>query len=126
MWTFGESLRRLRESRKLSQTELGKILGKTQTTIASYENGKNKPGPDTINKIADYFSVTSDYLLGRSSDPVQYTKEEERFIKDAEKFYTVNEMKEKYKLYSDSGEPLTDKEIEDAIKYVLFRRSMKS
>lgn len=123
--TFGEVLRKLRESKRLSQTELGKILGKTQSTIANYEKGKLKPGSDTINKIADYFMVSSDYLLGRSSDPVQYTYEEQQFIKDAERFYTINEIKEKYNLISDDERPLTDKEIEDAINYVIYRRARK-
>ena len=36
------------------------------TTISSYETGKNLPPPDKLIALADYFGVTTDYLLGRS------------------------------------------------------------
>jgi len=42
----------------------------SQSTIALYETGDRKPDPDTINKIADFFDVSTDYLLGRSDDTV--------------------------------------------------------
>jgi transcriptional regulator with XRE-family HTH domain len=126
MYSFGEILKKLRQGKKMSQTEMAKVLGKTQSSIAYYEKNEKKPGPEIINKIADYFSVTTDYLLGRSSDPVQYSSQEAQFIKDAGNSYTVDDLKKKYKLIADDGEPITDEELEEAVRYVLIRRRMKN
>ena len=61
---FGERLRDLRKKRKLTQTELGKKIGKCESTIRKYEAGIVEPNIESILKIADFFNVTTDYLLG--------------------------------------------------------------
>jgi len=66
---FSSRLKYLREKKDLSQLELGKILNLTQQTINNYENGKREPNQEILQKIADYFKVSVDYLLGRSDDP---------------------------------------------------------
>lgn len=63
---FAERLTELRKEKGLTQDELGKILGFRDSTISQYETGKRKPDQETLTKIADYFDVTTDYLLGRS------------------------------------------------------------
>lgn len=55
----------LRKQRGLSQTALGNVLGVTRSTICQYESGKRQPDNDTLIKLADYFGVSTDYLLGR-------------------------------------------------------------
>ncbi|MHC5217970.1 helix-turn-helix domain-containing protein [Enterococcus sp. LJL128] len=62
---FGEILKALRKKKRLTQKELADILFLEQTTISSYENGKIQPTAKTINDIANFFDVSSDYLLGR-------------------------------------------------------------
>lgn len=64
---FANRLRELRKEKKLSQTELGKILNLAQRTISSYENGERFPDAFTLNTIADYFGVSIDYLLCRTT-----------------------------------------------------------
>lgn len=66
---FGKKLRELREHKGLSQEELGKVLNKTKNNISQYETGKREPDLDTLNKIADFFNVSVDYLLGRTENP---------------------------------------------------------
>jgi transcriptional regulator with XRE-family HTH domain len=44
--------------------ELGRVLGCGESTISMYENGKRQPDNETLKKIADYYGVTIDYLLG--------------------------------------------------------------
>jgi transcriptional regulator with XRE-family HTH domain len=66
MATFGERLRLLREERKMAQKEIASLLGLTYSAIGKYETDLNKPLPDAINKLADFFQVSSDFLLGRS------------------------------------------------------------
>jgi transcriptional regulator with XRE-family HTH domain len=58
-------LKELRETRKISQQKLAKQLGVTQSTVAMWENGKNKPEHGTLTKIADFFGVSIDSLIGR-------------------------------------------------------------
>ncbi len=62
---FGKNLRTLRLSEKMSQDELGKKLGVCNQTVSFWEIGKREPDLDTLVKIADYFQVSTDYLLGK-------------------------------------------------------------
>ena len=63
----GEILAELRNDRELSQKELGRVLHIGGGTISCYERGSSLPNSDRIAQIADYFHVTTDYLLGRTS-----------------------------------------------------------
>ncbi len=62
---FGDILKKLRTSKKLSQSKLSQDLGLSSSTIGMYEQGRRFPDQTTLTKIADYFDVTTDYLLGR-------------------------------------------------------------
>lgn len=64
---FGDILKSLRKQKRLTQKELADILFVEQTTISSYEKGKIQPTAKIISQLADYFEVSSDYLLGRPS-----------------------------------------------------------
>ena len=61
-------LKELRKQRNLTQKDLAKILGVYPQSVGYYENNINKPDPDMLIKIADYFQVSVDYLLGREDD----------------------------------------------------------
>ncbi|MBO8138365.1 MAG: helix-turn-helix domain-containing protein [Desulfotomaculum sp.] len=67
MASFGERLAQLRKEKGLSQSRLASLLKLGQSTIAMYERNKREPDTATINKLADFFGVSVDYLLGRSS-----------------------------------------------------------
>ncbi len=62
-------LKELRKKKGLSQLRLATELNTTQNTISRYENGEREPGIAELLKIADYFNVSVDYLLGRTDDP---------------------------------------------------------
>lgn len=61
---FGENLKKLRKSRNLSQKALGAKVGLSKAVISKYENGMSYPSFDVLIRIAQYFGVTTDYLLG--------------------------------------------------------------
>lgn len=61
-------LKELRKQHNLTQKDLAKILGVYPQSVGYYENNINKPDPDMLIKIADYFQVSVDYLLGREDD----------------------------------------------------------
>ncbi|OOR26177.1 helix-turn-helix domain-containing protein [Bacillus cereus] len=63
---IGENLRKLRKKQKLTMKELGQKLNLAESTISGYENGNRKPDYETLNKFADFFEVSTDYLLGRN------------------------------------------------------------
>lgn len=64
---FGERLRRLRQEKDMSQEDLARTLGYTKTAISQYELGKRTPDYATLNRIAEYFDTSADYLLGRTT-----------------------------------------------------------
>lgn len=68
MSTFGERLKELRKEKRLTQKQLAQILFIDDTSISKYENGKNGPENVILNQIADYFEVSTDYLLGRDEN----------------------------------------------------------
>ena len=67
MAQFGELLAELRQDRKLTQKDLARILFVTPGTISNYENNAHFPDVEKLMELADFFGVTTDYLLGRSS-----------------------------------------------------------
>ena len=62
-------LKELRKKKGASQEEVAIFLEITQQAYANYERGARNPDPDMLSKIADYFGVSVDYLLGRSDNP---------------------------------------------------------
>ncbi|MCL2556742.1 MAG: helix-turn-helix domain-containing protein [Firmicutes bacterium] len=62
---FAQRLVELRTQSDFSQRDLSKEISIPQSTIANWESGRFEPSFDTLIKIADYFDVTTDYLLGR-------------------------------------------------------------
>ena len=68
MNTFSKRLKELRRDRRLTQKELGKALFIDDTSISKYENEKAMPENELLQRIADYFGVSIDYLLGRSNE----------------------------------------------------------
>lgn len=55
----------LRKRQKLNQKQLGSIIGVAQNTISNWETGKREPDHESLKKMADFFGVSVDYLLGR-------------------------------------------------------------
>lgn len=66
MANFGERLKLLREEKQITQKDLAKILSLANSTVSQYESNKRDPDSTTLQKLADYFNVTLDFLLGRS------------------------------------------------------------
>lgn len=66
MSIFGQRLTDLRKERGLTQTNLGAYLGLSRSCIQGYENEGKEPNYTNLSRIADYFDVSADYLLGRS------------------------------------------------------------
>lgn len=90
MPTFKERIKQLRLEKDLTMKELGEILGYSESTISLYESGKREPkNAEDYIKIADYFNVSLDYLLGRLNK---------------KEFLNISEEVEKYKTNGHQGQ----------------------
>lgn len=70
---------RIREIRKrcgLTMKELGDRVGVGESTISQYETGKRQPDYEILLRIADYFGVSVDYLLGKEKTPAETGRRE--------------------------------------------------
>lgn len=65
---LGLRIKELRKEKGLRQSELATTLHVSQQAVGSWETGRTVPGADTLNVLADYFNVTTDYLLGRPEE----------------------------------------------------------
>ena len=101
---IGLRIRELRKQKRMSQTELAKSAGVSQTTVTAWETGKAEPSSSAVARLADIFNVTTDYLLGRPNK--QGTKKDDVELSDDDVIMTWR------------GKPLSDEDRE------LIRRIM--
>lgn len=101
---IGQRIRDLRKKKRMSQTELAKSAGVSQTTVTAWETGKAEPSSSAVARLADIFNVTTDYLLGRPNK--QETKKDDVELSDDDVIMTWR------------GKPLSDEDRE------LIRRIM--
>lgn len=59
-----ERIKELRSEKNLSQAQIASVLGIDRSNYSKYELGKLEPGNDMLIKLAKFYSVTTDYLLG--------------------------------------------------------------
>lgn len=101
-------LKELRIEKNLTQTKLAENFGITYSNIGEWERGKSEPSIEMIIKLADFFNVSIDYLVGREGDfgnvtvsspaTEELTYREQRLL-DA--FKKLSEL-EQYKLIDDA------------------------
>lgn len=65
MEKFHEKLKVLRKNKGLKQQEIAELLGVKRNSYSDWENGKCKPNYEKLEKIADFFGVSLDWLFGR-------------------------------------------------------------
>lgn len=88
MFDFGQHLKSLRLSHKITQKQLAAALDASERGIQHYELNERKPTYDTLIAMADYFNVSLDYLVGRgdekkiASSNADLSSKEEELIKN--------------------------------------------
>lgn len=113
MSILSERLKQLREEKELMQKEIASFLNISTSAYGFYEQDKRTPTPDVLSKLADYFNVSVDYLLGKtntrnsSSKDSTPTKKEKKnhdtFMEDAKALFMNGELDEddKEKIFKD-------------------------
>lgn len=120
MANFKERLKELREEKHISRDELAKAVKLSYWAIAKYETGERTPDPETLQRLADFFGCSVDYLLGRNENPQDQNNsstpswwyrdtpptdvELEEFLKTANVYF--------------DGAPLDEEDKEDIITYL--------
>lgn len=66
---FGQRLKTLREQSNMTQEEVSDKINITARTLGNYENEDRRPNPETLTKLANFYNVTTDYILGLSDNP---------------------------------------------------------
>lgn len=110
--TIGEKIKTLRIEKGYDQTAICEYLNIEQSTLSNYENDRRTPKLDMVAKFADFFGVTTDYLLGREKE-IELTKKDKIEIDEyLDKF--ESELLSQSGLMFD-GEPLTQESREKLI-----------
>lgn len=104
-----ERIAKLREKRGLTQPQLAKELSVATSTIGMWETGKRGLKDESIQLLADYFDVSTDYLLGR-------TENMHGILDPKKKALSVQEALDSVMSYD--GEPLTDND-RDVLKRIV-------
>jgi len=91
-----EIFEQLLRKHNLSAYKVSKMTGVTQSTLSDWKRGRSTPKTDTLQKIADYFDVSVDYLMGRESDePNAIDKENNPIVLDDDALELLEELKER-------------------------------
>lgn len=101
-----DNLRELRQKAGYTQKDIACYLGIDRTTYVKYETGASEPNIDTITKLANYFGVSTDFLLGNKS------VEKDAYDIDAFQFALYGETKD-----------LSDDQKQDVMSFIRFVKS---
>lgn len=115
-------LKSLRKSYKLSQQELANRLNLNRVTYSQYETGRREPDLETLQKIADFYKVSLDYLTGLTEDANEQ-QSEYNSVSDADLRKTLEALRQKKGRWGQ--QPLDDEQQEmlaNIIEAVLKRR----
>lgn len=64
--SFGNNLKKIRQEHDMTQEDLAKRINTSRSNIANYENDKNMPSIEILNKLSEILNCSTDYLLGKS------------------------------------------------------------
>lgn len=65
---FAERLKELRTEKNIGQNALAKVLGLSNASVSYWETGKQTPSAEAVFKLAQFFNVSADFLLGLKDD----------------------------------------------------------
>ena len=69
---FGDQIRALRQEKGITQTQVADNIGVSNSAVGMYEQNRRMPDAETMGKIADFFGVNIDFLLGRTVEREPY------------------------------------------------------
>jgi len=106
---LSKRLKQLRDEKGVYQKDVAKFLGITTSAYGYYEQGERQPDPNTITKLAEYYNVSTDYLLGRSNTRKE-TSNDEPTPREIEEIFQNQVMYQ--------GVPMTEEEKESVKEFI--------
>ncbi|AZO95240.1 helix-turn-helix domain-containing protein [Halocella sp. SP3-1] len=110
-----DRIKQLRNEKGITQDDLATYLGVSRSTVAGYETAKRKPEYETLQKIASYFKVSVDYLLGNTNE--RHPADKLLNEKDLE----IQELLDRFNVHLD-GEILTKEDKNSVINFLRMLR----
>lgn len=127
---FGQNLAKLRKEKNLSQYKLAELMNFSRGQIANYEQGSREPDFETLERFADFFEVSIDYLLGRSNEPRSNIDQ----LQEVNSYLDAQDMSKQLELFqiklkSDenltfNGEPMSDEDKDSLLETMEFALRM--
>ena len=111
---FAARLKEARQACGLTLKALGLKIGMAESTISLYESGKREPDLETVHKISNTLSVSTDYLLGRTNDPT---------LPDSTKDVADEDIK--FALFGGDKE-ITDAQFEEVKRFARYVREREA
>ncbi|QVK17762.1 helix-turn-helix transcriptional regulator [Mycoplasmatota bacterium] len=113
-----QNLKKLRGTKGITQKQLAEFLNISSSTIAMYESGKRDPDTGTLKKLANFFDVSTDYLLGNDIKKKRSTEAEdfEQNVKKIDDNINI--------VFSDQA-GLDDNDVEEIKRFIEFVKSKK-
>lgn len=115
---LSNKLKELRAKKDMSQAELAEILGVTQQAVGRWEKDLNMPDLEMLQKIADYFHITTDELLGRESKSGYYIDDETAEIANA-----LKEGDGMLRVMFDAARNLPPEKMKEAASYIEYLKA---
>lgn len=109
---IGNTLKKLRTEKGNTQQEIAEYLGIARGTYAHYEINKRRPDYEIIQKLADYFNVSVDYLLGRET-PQATSSPDEPSPQELEEILRNSNVQF-------NGAPLDEEDKEEILDFITF------
>ncbi|MEG0471307.1 MAG: helix-turn-helix transcriptional regulator [Solibacillus sp.] len=123
---FTKKIKTLRNNRDLTQSQLADKIEVARTTYAMYEQGKREPDFETLKRLADFFNVSTDYLLDSEDRKEKHlTNKDERDI--AKRLESFKDDLENSDGLAFDGEPMSDEAKESLLESMelLFKQTQR-
>ena len=120
-------VKELCRDKNITQKQLADIIGINQNTIKTWEN--KLPNSETLVKIADYFNVTTDYLLGRSSNKLLTRKNERDIQKSLKQIYDGLDDSLSLAYLNNGGVELSEEDVEllkSALQFTITQAKIRA
>lgn len=117
---IGLRLKNLREGRHLTQAQFAEDMNVSQQAVGKWERDLASPNDEMLKKIATYFNVTIDYLLGYDDSPRYYT--------DPETAALAQELKDNPggRVLFDAGKGLKPESVKEVVKFIEYQKAKES
>jgi len=108
-------IKALRLKKGLKQGEFAEAMGVQQSTVSNWETGRYEPDIETMRRIASFFGVSVDYLLGRSDSPGGAKELPQESVREVL-------AGEGVRILLDADANLTDDQLSEIVEFIKFKR----